>query len=107
MANRILEKCRQPFLAGTGASDAATGPYDSLERLTSEKWDAAALTKSRTYLPRSNLLSVTSTMLTATSTNVCSLQSMSRQGTLLAGYDVTSKWEGGRGRAARAEVVLE
>jgi YD repeat-containing protein len=82
------------WTAGAGAADPVTGPFDALGRLTTEKWDAGAVTKGRAYLPGSNLSSGFSTTLTGSGTNVYSVQSMTWQGTLLAGYNVTSNWEG-------------
>src|SRR5712664_2480449 len=78
-------------------ADPSTGPYDALERLAAAKWDSSALTKARTFLGGSNLPGSYSTTLTNSGTNVYTLQSMSWQGTLLAGYTVTSAWDGSLG----------
>src|SRR5207245_10626590 len=84
------------WLAGTGSAstDAVTGPFDALGRLTAEQWDSGAIAKSNSFLAGSNLPGSYSTMLTRTSTNVYSASSMRWQGNLLTSYTVSSAWEG-------------
>lgn len=79
--------------AGTG-SDPTTGPYDALNRLANEQWDAGAIGKARTFLPYSNLLGSDATT-GASSNNIYSVQYSSWQGSLVAGYKVTSHQDGG------------
>src|SRR5712691_7371000 len=76
------------WLAGTGSAstDAVTGPFDALGRLTAEQWDSGAVAKSNSFLAGSNL--------TRNGTNVYSASSMRWQGTLLTSYTVSSAWEG-------------
>ncbi|HEY6907744.1 MAG TPA: RHS repeat-associated core domain-containing protein [Myxococcales bacterium] len=80
--------------AGTGnaSTDPGSGPYDALSRLAAERWDGGAISKSRTFLPGSNLLG--SSIATTASTTVYALQSLSWKGSLLSGYTGTSAWEG-------------
>src|SRR5712691_227378 len=85
------------WLAGTGSAstDAVTGPFDALGRLTAEQWDSGAVAKSNSFLAGSNLPGSYSTTLTGTATNVYSASSMRWQGNLLTSYTVSSAWEGG------------
>jgi RHS repeat-associated protein len=87
------------WLAGTGSAstDPATGPYDALNRLASEKWDSGAVAKTRSFFAGSNLVASAATSATqgSVTSNVYTMQMNSWQGSLMTAYTITSAWDGG------------